>query len=370
MRLSGGSTIQLSSGVYSFPENGGSALITVTRSGDLSSPASVDYVTEDDPAEIRCDETVANQGKAFARCDYATTVDTLTFASGEFSKTFSIPLVDDAYAEGVETVGLRLSNAIGANLGTQTTAFLRIVDDNFTPGVNPINSSPFFVRQQYLDFLSREPEQAGFDAWLSVLNACSDVNNNPACDRITVSSSFFRSTEFQLKGFFVFKFYRLTLNRLPTYAEIAADMRKVTGQTSDEVFAKRDAFTRAWVLRQDFRDRFDQLNNGDFVDRLLRNAAIELLTSGATRDSLLDDLQASRKTRTEVLRTLIEHSEVDAAQYNGAFVAMQYYGYLRRTPEAQGYQNWLTYLNTHPGDFREMVNGFMNSTEYRLRFGP
>src|SRR6185295_17317601 len=124
-----------------------------------------------------------------------------------------------------------------------------------------------FVRQQYLDFLSRDAEPAGLNAWLAVLNGCSDINNNPACDRNTVSSSFFRSQEFQLKGFFVFKFYRLTLNRLPTYAEIAADMRKVTGQTSDEVFAKRDAFTRAWVLRQDFRDRFEQLNNGDFVDR-------------------------------------------------------------------------------------------------------
>ena len=54
---------------------------------------------------------------------------------------------------------------------------------------------------------------------------------------------------------------------------------------------------------------------------------------------------------------------------NGAFVAMQYYGYLRRTPEPEGYQNWLNYLNAHPTDFRTMVNGFVNSFEYRLRFG-
>jgi hypothetical protein len=48
---------------------------------------------------------------------------------------------------------------------------------------------------------------------------------------------------------------------------------------------------------------------------------------------------------------------------------MQYYGYLRRTPETDGYNNWLKYLNEHPGDFRTMVKGFMNSVEYRLRFG-
>jgi len=29
----------------------------------------------------------------------------------------------------------------------------------------------------------------------------------------------------------------------------------------------------------------------------------------------------------------------------------------------------LNYLNANPTDFRTMVNGFMNSTEYRLRFG-
>ena len=31
-------------------------------------------------------------------------------------------------------------------------------------------------------YLSREPDTAGFNAWVNVLNGCSDVNNNPACD--------------------------------------------------------------------------------------------------------------------------------------------------------------------------------------------
>jgi hypothetical protein len=52
-----------------------------------------------------------------------------------------------------------------------------------------------------------------------------------------------------------------------------------------------------------------------------------------------------------------------------AFVAAQYYGYLRRSPEEPGYSAWRNYLTSHPDDFRTMVNGFMNSVEYRLRFG-
>jgi UTP-glucose-1-phosphate uridylyltransferase len=31
---------------------------------------------------------------------------------------------------------------------------------------------------------------------------------------------------------------------------------------------------------------------------------------------------------------------------------------------------WVTYLKNNPSDFRTMVNGFVNSIEYRLRFGP
>ena len=55
--------------------------------------------------------------------------------------------------------------------------------------------------------------------------------------------------------------------------------------------------------------------------------------------------------------------------YHDAFVLMEYYGYLRRDPEAAGFNAWLNYLNAHPGDWRTMVRGFVNSVEYRKRFG-
>jgi hypothetical protein len=56
---------------------------------------------------------------------------------------------------------------------------------------------------------------------------------------------------------------------------------------------------------------------------------------------------------------------------------MQYFGYLRRNPDAQtsgdyeGYEFWLAKLNAFNGDFvnAEMVKAFISSTEYRNRFG-
>jgi hypothetical protein len=48
---------------------------------------------------------------------------------------------------------------------------------------------------------------------------------------------------------------------------------------------------------------------------------------------------------------------------------MQYFGYLKRDPEAEGFNNWLKYLNANPQDYRTMVHGFVHSIEYRMRFG-
>ncbi|PWT88560.1 MAG: hypothetical protein C5B55_12900, partial [Blastocatellia bacterium] len=85
---------------------------------------------------------------------------------------------------------------------------------------------------------------------------------------------------------------------------------------------------------------------------------------------LTNQLGAGTLTRAQVLRAIADSDEVFNVEFNQAFVAMQYFGYLRRAPEPAGYNAWLTYLNTHPTDFRTMVNGFVNSPEYRLRFGP
>ena len=45
------------------------------------------------------------------------------------------------------------------------------------------------------------------------------------------------------------------------------------------------------------------------------------------------------------------------------------YGYLRRTPGLGGYDAWPRVSRQAPNNVRVMVNGFMNSQEYRLRFG-
>ncbi len=238
--------------------------------------------------------------------------------------------------------------------------------DPYTNNVelNPLENNAFFVRQQYLDFLFREPEPDGFNAWLSVLNRC-DVNPSPECDRITVSRSFFESQEFRIKGFFIYRFYAVAFGRRPTYAEMIPDLQFVTGQTEQEVIAKRDAYTNAFVQRPAFRSIYDQLSNAAYVDRLIQTAGVTI----SNRDQLVNELNSGARTRAQVLRAIVESPAVENKEFNPAYVTMQYFGYLKRDPEPEGFNAWLNYLNSHSNDFRTMVNGFVNSVEYRLRFG-
>src|ERR1043165_8283511 len=251
--------------------------------------------------------------------------------------------------------------------------------------VQPDPDRIIFVRQQYLDFLSREPE-AG-EPWSNILRNCSNqFNTDPAnaaaaCDRLIVSQSFFGSPEFQLKGYFVYRFYKLAFNRLPEYAEIIPDMRAVTGATQAEVFQKKAAFTNSFVLRSEFTTNYGGLTNAGYVAALMNRYSLTQITTPdpanpdgtqkvtLTSGDLTSRLNAGTLSRAQVLRAIADSDQVFQAEFNQAFVAMQYYGYLRRTPEAGGYQNWLSYLNSHPTDSRTLVNGFLNSTEYRLRFG-
>ena len=64
---------------------------------------------------------------------------------------------------------------------------------------------------------------------------------------------------------------------------------------------------------------------------------------------------------------MADSDAVGTAESNNAFVSMQYYGYLRRKPDDAGFKAWLGVLQA--GNVRTMVGGFLNSTEYKLRFG-
>jgi len=354
-------TVQLSQNTNTVSEGAGHVDITVTRT-DTTAAATVNYATSDPAGLQNCN--VIN-GIASSRCDYATSVGTLRFAIGETSKTISIPVVDDNFTEGNETFTLTLSNPVGASLGTVSSTTVTITDNASTAG-NPIDVVPFFVRQNYIDFLGREPDAFGNDGWQAMLNNC--AAGDITCDRIEVSSRFFRSAEFQERGYYVYRFYSASFGRKPNYEEFIPDVAKVSGfLTEAEKEANKVAFANEFVQRADFKARYDsQTTPTAYVNALI---AASGLASHPSHDGWIAGLTNGSLTRAQVLRQLAESGEINSKYFVEAFVVMQYFGYLRRNPDSF-YLQWIAIMNQDPLNYRNMVNGFMNSTEYRNRFAP
>jgi len=352
-------TVQLGAATYTVSEGQRTLDITVTRTGGTGA-ASVEIATV--------------PGSASERTDFTTIERTLRFAAGETTKTVQLSVIDDLRVEGDETLNVTLSGAVNTTVAVSgpSSAVVTITDnDGAAATTNPIDNTQFFVRQQYLDFLLREPDQAGFDAWVAVLTNCPNQfntnSNSPsaACDRIRVSSSFFGSTEFQIRGASVIRSYLAAYGRLPTFREFIRDLYSMGGATDAEATANRARYPDDFVQRPEFGVIFDSLSNTAYVDRLIANAGITL----PNRDQLIADLNTGTKTRAQVFNEIVDSSQFASAAFNRTFVLSQYFGYLRRDPEMAGFNAWLNYLNANPGDFRTMVNGFVNSVEYRARFG-
>jgi len=369
-------------------ENVGSMQVHVTRTGDTSGISTVDFATSDTAGNSPCS---TNTGAASARCDYIQTLGTLTFAAGDTDKVIQIPIIDDAFTEGSETFTLTLSNVTGATLGT-STATLTINDGAAETGVNPIDSTGFFVRQQYIDFLNREPDTAGFNFWSDQVNSCGANAQCVEVRRINVSAAFFVSIEFQETGYLVYRVYKSAFGNLPgapvpiVLADFLRDTQKVgqgvqvnVGDWQAQLEANKQAYALAFVQRADFVAAYpNSLTAAEFVNKLNTNAGGVL--SAADQATLVNNLvnPSDVTMRSQTVRAVAENTNLRNAEFNKAFVLMQYFGYLRRNPndlpdsDFSGFNFWLAKLNAFNGDYiaAEMVKAFISSDEYRHRFGP
>jgi hypothetical protein len=324
----------------------------------------------------------------------------MRFAAGETSKTISIPIVDDSYAEGAESFTITLSSPSGATLGSPAAATVTISDNDAVNGTNPIDTSNFFVRLHYIDFLNREPDAPGFAFWTGEIDNCTPKPQCTEIKRINVSAAFYVSIEFQDTGYLVERLYKASygdasgtstfngVHQLPVpivrVNEFLSDTQEIgqgvivnQGNWQQQLENNKQAFCAEFVQRSRFTTAFpSSMTAAQFVDKLNMNAGNPL--SQSERDQLVTDLATSAKTRAQVLRAVAEDQDLHDAEFNRAFVLMQYFGYLRRNPndpqdtDYTGYDFWLTKLNQFNGNFvnAEMVKAFITSGEYRSRFGP
>src|SRR5437879_13188198 len=91
---------------------------------------------------------------------------------------------------------------------------------------NPVDYAQLMGRQHYVDFLGREPDEAGRMFWTKRITDC--VNDSACVDvmRVDVSAAYFLSIEFQQTGYFVFRLYRASFNRSVLFQEFVADTQE------------------------------------------------------------------------------------------------------------------------------------------------
>jgi hypothetical protein len=240
------------------------------------------------------------------------------------------------------------------------------------PTGNPLDTNMFFVRQQYVDFLGREPDAGGLAYWTGELDQC---GNDAACRnsrRIGVAAAFFIEQEYQQTGSFIYRLYKAGLGRQLSYTEFAGDRTQVV--SGEALERTRERFLEQFVERSEFIQKYGASSSAEsYVDTLLltvkQSSGVDL---GDQRSALIDQynlIRDNREKRPEVLKAVIEMASFKQAVYNPSFVLMEYFGYLKREPEREGYDFWLNVLNNNdPNNYTGMVCSFITSAEYQKRF--
>jgi hypothetical protein len=403
--------VSFSSSTYTVNEADGFVHVILNRVGDTSAAFNVDYATNDTGASNNCG--ALNTNLASSKCDYTTFLGTLEFVPGHTSMALDIPINQDSYAEGPESFTVNLSNTTGsAALVVPSSATITISDSTAPAGTtNAIDDNTVFVRQQYHDFLNREPDAPGLAFWVNGLNQCNDPAQRSAgqtqaqcleVGRILTSAAFFLSIEFMQTGTFVRSFYVAALNRpnppsaasatdnMPAFTEWLRDTQAVQrgvivgqGSWQTTLDANRLAFMQDFVTRAEFVGLYPTTDTPtQYINKLYQHALNRAPSSTELSNGVglfSSATTASDPTaRGQALQKVTQTSDFISREMPRTFVQMEYFGYLRRNPNDPpdnnfvGYNFWLNKLNQFNGDFlaAEMVKAFFSSTEYRKRFGP
>jgi CSLREA domain-containing protein len=305
--------------------------------------------------------------------------------------------------DNVETNGLYVITPSRANfnfspnqktfsqLGARTEAAFTGRANN--TGLNPLDTTEYFVRQQYLDFLGREPDESGFNFWVNNIESCGADVGCIEAKRVDTSAAFFLSIEFQQTGYLVYRTYEAAYGNLDgapvplMLRDFNADAPFISNGLvvlqsgwQQKLENNKRAFMSDFVLRSPFTTAYPtSLTPAQFVDRLFAKAQLD--SSDPDYAASIAEFQTANDTsdlaaRARVLRRIAENGTLTQREFNQAFVLMEYFGYLRRDPNAgrdtdfSGYSFWLTKLDQFNGNFEaaEMVKAFLASTEYRGRF--
>jgi hypothetical protein len=105
------------------------------------------------------------------------------------------------------------------------------------------------------------------------------------------------------------------------------------------------------------------------LNRIKNNSGVDL---SSQQDALAALYDGTDNGRAAILRQVADNPAFIDAEYRRSFVLMEYFGYLRRDPDTEGFNFWLGQVNRFPlrdvGIQHAMACSFITSREYQERF--
>ena len=173
----------------------------------------------------------------------------------------------------------------------------------------------------------------------------------------------------------LYRLYLATTNTLPRYTDFMRGIRTVgrgvirESQNEDSVFQNNlSQFADDWVHRGPFNLSFSQLDDAQYVDRLVANAGLAL--DARERAALINGLGDKSLTRATVLLRIIANRRFIEKENARSLVLLNYFAYLHRNPDdlpdrdLSGFNFWIKEFARQP-DAGRLSSAFQDSIEYR-----
>ncbi len=210
-----------------------------------------------------------------------------------------------------------------------------------------------FVMQQYRDFLTREGDTAGVNAYTT------SITGVPA--KISLVESFMTSGEFDTRVAPMARLYfaYFSVTRIPDYEGLLFWAQQyIQGRSLNSI-------SQSFAGSQEFDNTYGSLSNRAFIERIYLNV---LERPGEPSGIDFWTLELDRGTpRGNVMALFSESNEFKASIRNRVLVNGTYFSMLRRSPDQGGFDAYLGALNQGQS-LQTVIGAFYGSQEYRDRF--
>ena len=170
------------------------------------------------------------------------------------------------------------------------------------------------------------------------------------------------SEEFYFRGKFIARTYLGILTRDPDHAGFRAWLEVLLDGMS------REQIVQFFLDSGEFKAKFgSNLTDAEFVDKMYANVLLRSADTGGL-NAWVGVLNSGQMTRAQVALSFLDSAEFQSlsVSQNRLDVSLLYFDLLRRDPDPGGFSAWVGALNS--GVPRtSVIEGFLNSFEYEAR---